>query len=110
MTPCEHPRIQSHLSTDATGLTATFAEPEAGKLDTGQYEATVLVTLAKARRDSGEFDVDFVREGVKWLATRHATPDTHVMGEGWKVFTGTASGRSGPSSASPTSGNRSWST
>lgn len=28
------------------------------------------------------------RYGVEWIATKHATPDTYVLGEAWKVFDG----------------------
>jgi hypothetical protein len=84
--PLAHPRIQNHLDTDARGAAAVFEEPDAGRIETGQYEAKVLIPLAKARRRAGEFDVDFVRTGVEWIATEHATPDTHVLGEAWQVF------------------------
>lgn len=84
--PLDHHRIQSHLDSVWKSVEPTFNEPEAGVLDTGQYEAKGLIPLAKARRDSGSGRLDQVREGVRWLATEHATPDTHVMGEAWQVF------------------------
>lgn len=84
--PLEHPRIQNHLSADAESVAPTFAEPEAGEVETLAYEAKALIPLAKERRRRGTGDIGFVRDGINWLATRHATGDTHVMGEAWKVF------------------------
>ncbi len=88
--PLAHPRIQDHLETDASGLEVTFDEPDAANRDTGQYEAKTLITLAKAVNygvdDRELVTADFVRRGVRWLATEHATDDTHIMGESWRVF------------------------
>jgi hypothetical protein len=53
-----------------------LAEPEAGERDVGLYECKGLVPLAKARRDSPPGSLDQVREGLKWVAKRHATSDT----------------------------------
>jgi hypothetical protein len=47
----------------------------------------------EARRETGEFDVDFVREGVRWLATRHATPDTQRHGRSLAGVRGAEDGR-----------------
>jgi hypothetical protein len=65
-----------------------LAEPEAGERDVGLYECKGLVPLAKARRDSPPGSLDQVREGLKWVEKRHATSDTHVMGEVWTVEDG----------------------
>lgn len=37
------------------------------------------------------------RDGVRWLATEHATGDTPVMGEGWQVCPGPGGEREGQS-------------
>jgi PKD repeat protein len=84
--PLDHPRIQSHLTTDYREAATAFAEPEAGDRDAGLYQAKSLIPLAKARRSENPGSLAQVREGVEWIAKRHATPDTHVMGEVWKVF------------------------
>jgi hypothetical protein len=84
--PLEHPRVQRHLDADARSVEAIFEEPEGGEVDTGAYEAKVLIPLAKARRETPPGDFEFVSDGVRWLATEHATDDTRVMGEAWKVF------------------------
>jgi hypothetical protein len=83
--PLDHPRIQSHLTADWGELATTFAEPEAGVRDRGQYESKGLIPLAKARRESGPGSLEQVRDGVRWVANHHATDDTHVMGEAWTI-------------------------
>lgn len=86
--PLEHPRIRSHLATDAASIEPSFREPEAGELDTGQYEAKALLALGKSSYALDGEHRDLVRDGVGWMATEFATPDTHVLGEAWKVFLG----------------------
>ncbi|WP_255150612.1 hypothetical protein [Halorarius halobius] len=83
--PLDHPRIQSHMDADWAELATTFAEPEAGNRSSGLYEAKGLVPLAKDRRSSGPGSLDQVREGLRWIAERHATPDTNILGEVWTV-------------------------
>lgn len=86
--PLDHPRIGSHLDADWAGLATTFAEPEAGKRNVGLYESKGLIPLAKARRESGPGSLSQVRDGLRWVATEHATDDTHVLGEVWTVEEG----------------------
>lgn len=86
--PLEHRRIRSHLATDAASIEPSFQEPEAAELDTGQYEAKALLALGKSSYGLAGEHRDLVREGVAWMATEFATPDTHVLGESWKVFDG----------------------
>lgn len=61
-----------------------YREPEAGNTRTGLYEAKSLIPNAMAWNDDPERMAD-VRDGLHWIAHRHATPDTHVMGEVWLV-------------------------
>ncbi|MDZ7732923.1 MAG: hypothetical protein U5R31_07210 [Acidimicrobiia bacterium] len=75
-------RMTSHLEVLRTRLDRTFVEPGAGEKLRGQYEAKGLIALAKAWRDDPE-RLEWVRDGLRWLATEHASPDTHVMGEAW---------------------------
>jgi hypothetical protein len=91
--PYEHPRIQSHLDAVYESIAPAFDAPAPEGADTGQYEVKGLISLVKARREeSGTGDVAGsqrdIFEGLDWIATEHATPDTHVMGEAWKVFEG----------------------
>lgn len=86
--PLDHPRIRSHMDASWNAISPAFEEPGGPGSDTGQYEVKGLLPLAKARRESGKGTLEEVREGIDWLATRHATEDTHVMGEAWKVFDG----------------------
>ena len=65
----------------------TYREPTPGKPQTGLYEAKSLIPNAMAWKDDPE-KMDKLREGLRWIATRHATPDTHVMGEVWLVEDG----------------------
>jgi hypothetical protein len=84
--PYDHPRIQSHLTTDGRGVKELVNVPDNGVTD-GGYDAKAIIPLAKARRDEGEDrPLSLVRDSVKWIATRHATEDTHVMGEFWRAY------------------------
>jgi hypothetical protein len=84
--PFDHPRIQRHLTRDGRTIPKILAEPEAGERDNGGYDAKAIIPLAKARRQSSPRSIEAVRDAVRWLATQHATDDTHVMGEFWRVF------------------------
>ncbi len=85
--PFDHPRIRSHMTRDGATIPEITAEPEAGETDDGGYDSKVLIPLAKARRGEDEpRSLSAVRDAVRWVGTRHATDDTHVMGEFWRVF------------------------
>jgi hypothetical protein len=89
--PYDHPRIKSHLDAVYNSVKPAFDAPDLEDpevADTGQYEVKGLISLAKGRRDSGPGSLVDVAGGLDWIATEHATPDTHVMGEAWKVFEG----------------------
>lgn len=80
----DHPRMEQHL--DALfrlNQQPSYREPEAGEKRTGLYEAKSLIPNAIAWR--GTERAETLREGLDWIAERHATPDTHVMGEVWLV-------------------------
>lgn len=79
----DHPRIENTLDREWAELETTFAEPEAGERDGGLYESKGLLALAKARRTEGPGSIDDVRDGLRWVATEHATEGTHVLGEVW---------------------------
>ncbi|HEX6237429.1 MAG TPA: hypothetical protein VFZ68_09550 [Acidimicrobiales bacterium] len=79
----DHPQMAQHLEAIRARLDETFAEPEAGVKERGQYETKGLLALAKAWRDDPA-GLAWVRDGLVWVATQHATPDTHVMGEAWQ--------------------------
>ena len=85
--PFDHPRIQAHLTRDGETIPKLLAEPEAGETDDGGYDSKALIPLAKARRDEAEpRSLSRVRAAIRWVGTRHATEDTHVMGEFWRIF------------------------
>lgn len=86
--PLDHPRIQAHLDTSWEGVAPVFDVPEDSEVTTGQYEVKTIIPLAKDQRSDGPGTLADVRDGIDWLATEHATDDTHVMGEAWKVFGG----------------------
>lgn len=83
----DDPRMAQHLEAIRSRLEETFAEPEAGVKERGQYETKGLLALAKAWRDDPA-RLAWVRDGLVWVATQHATPDTHVMGEAWQRHDG----------------------
>ncbi|WP_276260960.1 hypothetical protein [Haloglomus litoreum] len=84
-------RMRNHLHAVWQQLGGSFAEPAAGEKDSGLYESKGLVPLAQATRDGpvsapgidGEVTAGDVKDGIDWIANRHATPDTHIMGEIW---------------------------
>jgi hypothetical protein len=85
--PFDHPRIQAHLTRDGRTIPTLLAEPEAGETDDGGYDSKALIPLAKARRGEDEpRSLSAVRDAIRWVGTRHATDDTHVMGEFWRIF------------------------
>ncbi|PSP79610.1 hypothetical protein BRC88_08605 [Halobacteriales archaeon QS_4_69_225] len=85
--PFDHPRIQAHLTRDGETIPKLLAEPEAGETDDGGYDSKALIPLAKARRGEDEpRSLSAVRDAIRWVGTRHATDDTHVMGEFWRIF------------------------
>jgi hypothetical protein len=85
--PYDHPRIQAHLTRDGETIQELLAEPEAGETDDGGYDSKALIPLAKARRGENEpRSLSRVRDAIRWVGTRHATGDTHVMGEFWRIF------------------------
>jgi len=85
--PFDHPRIQAHLTRDGETIPKLLAEPEAGETDDGGYDSKALIPLAKARRSEAEpRSLSRVRAAIRWVGTRHATEDTHVMGEFWRIF------------------------
>jgi hypothetical protein len=77
----DDPRLRSHLDHVWASVAPSFAEPAADRRSFGMYETKALIALARAWRDRPEFER--VREGVRWVAREHATPDTHVLGEAW---------------------------
>jgi hypothetical protein len=80
--PRDHPRMERHLERVWEDVARTFEEPERGERGWGAYETKALLALAKAWGDDPDRLAD-VREGLRWIARHHATPDTHVMGETW---------------------------
>jgi hypothetical protein len=84
-------RMRNHLHAVWQQISTSFAEPAAGEKGSGLYEAKGLVPLAQATRNSpvsapdldGEVTGADVKAGIDWIANRHATPDTHIMGEIW---------------------------
>jgi hypothetical protein len=86
--PPDHPRMSQHLEAlYQLNQRDTYREPTPGKPQTGLYEAKSLIPNAMVWKDDPE-KMDRLREGLRWLASRHATPDTHVMGEVWLVENG----------------------
>jgi hypothetical protein len=75
-------RMERHLDRVWASVAASFREPAAGERRFGMYETKALVALAKAWRGDDERMAQ-VRDGVRWVAREHATPDTHVLGEAW---------------------------
>ncbi len=65
----------------------TFDEPAAGARTRGLYESKGLIALAKAARDRQPWR-DRLERGLHWIATQHAQPGTHIMGEEWLVENG----------------------
>jgi hypothetical protein len=77
-----HPRMSQHLQSCWNRVEPAFQEPERGALNWGLYETKALVAIAKAN-DPESIWMDRVREGLEWVATEHAMPDTRVLGETW---------------------------
>jgi hypothetical protein len=86
--PLAHPRVQSHLDAVYESVAPAFRAPDPSAPDTGQYEVKGLIALAKARRSTGPGRAEQLHAGLDWLATEHATDETYIMGEAWKVFEG----------------------
>lgn len=78
----EYDRIQRHMEAAWEQEEPVFNEPEAGELEVGLYESKFLTGLAKGWKDEPE-RLEMVRDALKWVATEHATSDTHHMGEIW---------------------------
>lgn len=78
----DHPRMRGHLDHVWAVVEPSFAEPDAGERRFGMYESKALVALATGWRDDPT-RMARVRDGVRWIAHNHATPDTHVLGEAW---------------------------
>ncbi|MDZ7730877.1 MAG: hypothetical protein U5K37_08210 [Natrialbaceae archaeon] len=86
--PFEHPRIQNHLEFMSTQLRETTRIPDELPTRTGQYQAKTTLILAMARGTAVEDALPAAKDGIDWMVSEHASADTHVMGEGWKVFDG----------------------
>lgn len=54
----------------------------------GLYESKDLIALARYWRVHDPGRLALVRRGLRWIAHVEATPDTHVLGETWRVFDG----------------------
>lgn len=80
--PADPSRMDRHLAACWERVEPAFAEPERGDLDWGLYETKVLLAIAKTSDPDSEW-MDHVRDGLDWVATRHATPGTRVLGETW---------------------------
>ncbi|SDM63178.1 hypothetical protein SAMN04487949_2332 [Halogranum gelatinilyticum] len=80
--PTDHPRMRRHLDHLWDAIEPSFREPEAGERRFGMYESRALIALATGWADDPE-KMTRVRDGVRWIAHNHATPDTHVLGEAW---------------------------
>jgi len=74
-------RMERHLEGIWRSVSPSFEEPARGRQFAGLYETKSLLTLARAWR--GTDRMNKVREGIRWVATQHATSDTQVMGEFW---------------------------
>lgn len=79
----EAPRMKKHMDAMWEVIEKTFQEPQAKERKEGLYESKMLIPLAKAWKDDSD-KLSKVRDGIKWVAKRHATPDTHIMGEVWR--------------------------
>ncbi|MFB6347563.1 MAG: hypothetical protein ABEK50_17745 [bacterium] len=90
-------KMENHLETAWNKIKGTFKQPEAGPENhrmltadgepMGLYETKTLLSGAKAwKYDSDK--MDRVENGLKWVAERWATDDTHIMGEVWMVQDG----------------------
>jgi hypothetical protein len=79
--PYDDPRMQDHMESMWNSINATFQ----GQKDQGQYEAKSLIGigLASQRSDSPPVEMTKIRDGIEWIAEKHAQPDTHIMGEAW---------------------------
>jgi hypothetical protein len=75
-------RMRRHVERVREQSASTWDEPEADEDRVGMYDVKTLITLARASRDDPA-DMAEVRRGVRWVANRHATDDTRVMGEAW---------------------------
>jgi len=81
--PLDNPKMQQQYE----AMWQDNVEPTVdGEKTTGQYESKTLIGLAKAWK--GTEKMDRVKRGLKWVADKHATPDTHVMGEAWLRWDG----------------------
>lgn len=82
LVPSDHPRMRQHLDHLWAVIEPSFREPTAGRRRFGMYESRALIALATGWADDPE-KMALVRDGVRWIAHTHASPDTHVLGEAW---------------------------
>jgi hypothetical protein len=76
--PFDDPRMQSHADAMWRQTEPTFDDE--GRV--GLYESKHLLGLSKAWEGNAT-RMQRVERGLDWVASKHATPDTHVMGEVW---------------------------
>jgi hypothetical protein len=87
----DDPRMENHLYAVWSQLQTSFQQPAEDDKNSGLYESKGLVPLAQATRNGpvspvgidGEVSFSDVQDGIDWVANKHATPDTHIMGEIW---------------------------
>lgn len=82
--PLADDRMERHIESMWADIEPTFDEPAAGDHEFGLYDTKSLLALAKAWRGD-EDKMERVRDGLRWVAHEHATDDTRVMGEIWRV-------------------------
>ncbi|MFB6282876.1 MAG: hypothetical protein ABEK59_02950 [Halobacteria archaeon] len=75
--PLDSPSMQPHYEEMWSKVRSTLK----GEKDVGLYESKHLYGLAKAWENSP--NISRVKRGLDWVAQKHATPDTNVMGEVW---------------------------
>ena len=87
LAPADRSRLADHAEYCWRELEPTFRAPASDRTF-GLYESKALIALARFWRRSDPAKLARVRRGIDWIAHVEATPDTHVLGETWRVARG----------------------
>ena len=87
LAPADRSRLADHAEYCWRELEPTFRAP-ASDPTFGLYESKALIALARFWRRGDPAKLARVRRGIAWIAHVEATPDTHVLGETWRVARG----------------------
>lgn len=87
LAPADRSRLADHAEYCWRELEPSFRAPNSDRTF-GLYESKALIALARFWRRNDPAKLARVRRGIDWIAHVEATPDTHVLGETWRVARG----------------------